>query len=53
MDRVLVAILVLAVAFIAQYIWQIYRARYLEALLAEIDMPEPTPDKTQLNMRVN
>lgn len=40
MDRVVAAILVLAVAFIAQYVWQIYRARHLEALLAEIDLPE-------------
>ena len=40
MDRVVVSILVLGLAFLLQYLWQVYKAYSLEQVLADMDAPE-------------
>ena len=40
MDKVIVTILVLFVAFLVQYLWQLYRIPSLEAILENIGAPD-------------
>ena len=40
MDKVVRAILVLALAFLVQYLWQVYKAYNLDDVLADMDAPD-------------
>ncbi len=47
MDKVVATILVLFLAFLVQYLWQIYRVPQLEALLEDIEAPEALKEHTK------
>jgi len=46
MDKVIITILVLFLAFLVQYLWQLYRIPAIEAILENIGLPEGSEENS-------
>ena len=46
MDKVIATILVLFLAFLVQYLWQLYRIPAIEAILENIGLPEAADENS-------